>query len=78
MAELKLYPEEAQIFVDESGIDSFFLRLHGWAKRGTQVFGEVCGKRSARESFIAAKTSSKVFAPLAFKVLATPNFLTNG
>ncbi len=67
LAELKAYPEEARVFVDESGINSYFHRLYGWSKRGTQVFGEACGKRFARESFVAAKNGSRVFAPLCFQ-----------
>lgn len=67
LAELKTYPEDRQVFVDESGINSFFYRLYGWARRGIQVFGEVCGKKFARESFVAAKRGTQVFAPLCFQ-----------
>lgn len=67
MAELQAYPKDRRVFVDESGINSFFHRIFGWSKRGRQVFGEVCGKRFARESFIAAKRGKTVFAPLCFQ-----------
>lgn len=67
LKELKAYPEDARIFVDESGINSYVHRAYGWARRGMQVFGEVCGRRFARESFVAAKVGSKVFAPLCFQ-----------
>lgn len=67
MEEVKAYPKTERIYVDESGIDSYFHRLYGWSKRGIQIFGEVCGKRFARESFIAAKRGSKVIAPLCFQ-----------
>lgn len=67
LEELKTYPANARVFVDESGIDSYFHRLYGWAKRGAQVFGEICGRRFARESFVAAKVGAKVFAPLCFE-----------
>ena len=67
MAEIKAYPEEALIFVDESGIDVYFHRAYGWSKRGQLIFGEIPGKKFARESFIAAKTKTKVFAPLCYE-----------
>lgn len=55
------------MFVDESGIDSFIFRSHGWSKRGQAVYGSVSGKRFYRESFIAAKRSSEILSPLCFQ-----------
>jgi transposase len=55
------------VYVDESGIDSYLHRSHGWALSHERTYGEVSGKRFARESFIAAKCSSKVLAPLCFQ-----------
>lgn len=42
-------------------------RAYGWAEKGKLVYGEVSGKRFARESFIAAKCGSKILAPLCYK-----------
>lgn len=67
MAEVAAYPAESLVFVDESGIDSYLHRQHGWSKKGELVFGEIPGKRFARESFIAALNKSNVFAPLCFE-----------
>jgi transposase len=53
--------------VDESGIDSYFHRSHGWAPSHERVYGEISGKRFARESFIAARCGSTIFAPLCFQ-----------
>jgi transposase len=53
--------------VDESGIDSYIHRSYGWAPSTERVYGEISGKRFARESFIAARCDSKVFAPLCFQ-----------
>lgn len=55
------------MFVDESGIDSYLHRQYGWSKKGRLVFGEIPGKRFARESFIAALSQSNIFAPLCFE-----------
>lgn len=53
--------------MDESGIDSYFHRSYGWAPSRERVYGEISGKRFARESFIAARCGSTVFAPLCFQ-----------
>jgi transposase len=65
--QLAFYPKEALVYVDESGIDSYFHRAFGWAKRGEKVWGEVSGRRFARESFIAAKRGKKILAPFCFQ-----------
>lgn len=67
MEELNTYPKEMHVFVDESGIDTYLHRSHGWAKKGALVYGEISGKRFARESFIAAKNGAKILAPLCFQ-----------
>lgn len=42
-------------------------RAYGWARKGELIYGEVSGKRFARESFIAAKCGSEILAPLCYK-----------
>lgn len=53
--------------MDESGIDSCLYTPYGWSTRGEKIFGDIAGKRFARDSFIAAKCQSKVLAPLCFQ-----------
>ena len=67
MEQIKSYAPEDLVYVDESGIDSYFYRSHGWAPSCERVYGAVSGKRFARESFIAAKCDCKVFAPLCYQ-----------
>ena len=55
------------MYVDESGIDKFLHKAYGWAKRGKLVYGEVCGRRYHRESFVAAKCGSKILAPFCYR-----------
>jgi transposase len=55
------------VYVDESGIDTFLHRTHGWGLRGEKVMGEVSGKRFARESFVAGLCGQKVLAPLCYQ-----------
>jgi transposase len=42
-------------------------RDRGWAPRGTKIYGDIKGKKYARESFIAGKVGSKIIAPFCFK-----------
>lgn len=67
LEQIKQYPIEALVFVDESGIDSYLYSPYAWSKRGEKVFGEISGKRFARDSFVAAKCKSKILAPLCFQ-----------
>ena len=53
--------------MDESGINSFVCQEYGWSARGKDVFGEVSGKRFARESFVAAWCNNKIMAPFCYK-----------
>ena len=59
--------KENLVYVDESGIDNYLHRAYGWAVRGQKVYGEVSGKRFARENFIAAQCGSKILAPMCFQ-----------
>ncbi len=67
MEQIKPYSKESLVYVDESGIDSYMHRPFGWAKRGKLVYGEISGKRYARESFVAAKCESKILAPFCYQ-----------
>ncbi len=67
MGHIKPFSINDLVYVDESGIDSYVHRSHGWAPSYERVYGAISGKRFARESFIAAKCGSKVFAPLCFE-----------
>ena len=67
MEQIKAIAVSDLVYVDESGIDSYLHRSYGWAQRGYRAYGEISGKRFARESFIAAKCDSKIFAPLCFQ-----------
>lgn len=55
------------VYVDESGVDSFFHNPYGWASRGKKVYGDVPGKRYARESFVAGLCNGKVLAPFCYE-----------
>lgn len=67
MEQIALYEKKDRVYVDESGIDSYIHRPFGWAEIGKLIYGEVSGKRYARESFVAAKCGSQILAPLCFQ-----------
>ena len=60
------HAEEKLVYIDESGIDKFISREHGWSARGDKIVGSVSGKRYARESFIAGQLKNKIIAPLCY------------
>jgi transposase len=67
LEQIALYAKDDRVYVDESGIDSYIHRSFGWATRGALIYGEISGKRYARESFVAAKCGSQILAPLCFQ-----------
>lgn len=74
---LKQIPEEKRVYIDESGINEYLQRQNGRAARGEKVYGAVSGNRYHRESFIAAKKQSTIFAPFCYTgTCNTPLFNT--
>jgi len=54
-------------YVDESGIDRHLVREYGRASRGEKVYGEVSGKKFARDSVVAALNNGKPVASFGYK-----------
>ena len=67
LEQIASFPLESIVYVDESGIDSYVSNSYGWSLRGSPVYGEVSGKRYARESFIAGLCGKKLLAPMCYK-----------
>ncbi len=67
MEHISQYPIDKLVYIDESGIDKFISREYGWATKGQKVYGEVSGKRYARESFIAGLNNGQIIAPFCYK-----------
>ena len=67
MEHISQYPVDKLVYIDESGIDKFISREYGWAIKGQKVYGDVSGKRYARESFIAGLNNGKIIAPFCYK-----------
>lgn len=54
------------MFVDETGIDSYVYREHGWSPRGQEIIAEVSGKKYKRQSIVAAKCGDQILAPFGY------------
>lgn len=55
------------MYLDESGLNQYLHRQHGRSLRGTEVLGEVSGKRFARQSVISALKDKKFLAAMCFE-----------
>ena len=60
------YEPDNLVYIDESGIDNYLYYPWGYGLRGQQIYGDVSGKRYARESFIAGNNGNKIIAPMCF------------
>jgi len=52
------------IYIDESGFDNRVNSVYVWAKRGQKIYGEITGKRAARQNLIAARRRHQMLAPM--------------
>ena len=66
MAHIAQYKAEDLVYIDESGIDHYLHYPWGYGIKGTKVYGEVSGKKYARESFIACKNRKRIISPMCF------------
>jgi len=56
------------VYFDESGFEAQTYRPHGWAKRGTKIFGKITGnKHKGRTNLIMAQRGKEWLAPMTFK-----------
>lgn len=53
--------------MDESGIDQGITRRLSRSLRGQKVYGKISGKRTKRQSILAAKVNNKIIAPMIFE-----------
>ncbi|MCH9625847.1 MAG: IS630 family transposase ISSsu3 [Chlamydiales bacterium] len=58
---------ENRVYLDESGINQYLHREYGRAVRGKKVFGEISGKRFARQSVVSALFEGKFLSPMCFE-----------
>jgi len=59
-------PVEQIAYVDETGIDSYLYREHGFSKCGKKIFAAVSGKKYRRVGIVAAQLGKEIIAPLQY------------
>ena len=59
-------PTSQIAYVDETGIDTYLYREHGWAERGERIIGYVSGHKFRRTGIVAAKLGKRILAPLQY------------
>lgn len=67
MQRIKSIPLEKRVYLDESGVNRYLHRQHARSLRGTQVLGEVSGRRFGRQSVISALKDKKFLSPMCFE-----------
>ena len=53
-------------YVDETGIDTYLFREHGYAPKGQKIRAKISGKKYKRVGIVAAKIGEKIVAPLEY------------
>lgn len=64
---LEKIPLDQRVYIDESGINEYLYREYGRDLRGKKIYGEISGKRFARQSVISGLFNGKFFAPMCFE-----------
>ena len=59
---IKDIPDENIVYVDETGIDSFYYREFGYAKRGTKVYQKIPGRKFQRTNIVAAMCGNSIIS----------------
>ena len=71
------YGSKNIVYVDESGFAKHSYRPHGWAVRGTKVFGQVAGNhKQGRTNLIMAQRGKEWLAPMLFDGSCTHEVVT--
>lgn len=52
--------------MDETGIDTYLHREHGWSLRGKPLMGTVSGRKFKRTGIVAAQMGKSIIAPLQY------------
>ena len=66
LSQIAQIPTAQLAYVDETGIDNYLYREHGWAQRGELVIGQVCGHKYQRTGIVAAQVGKSIIAPLQY------------
>ena len=53
-------------YIDETGIDTYLFREHGYAPKGQKICTKISGKKYKRVCIVAAKIGEKIVAPMEY------------
>ena len=67
MEQIAEIPPDRIAYADETGIDSYPYRTHGWLKRGKPLAGRISGRKFKRTGIAAAKIRKTIIAPLQYE-----------
>ena len=63
---IKGIPPENIAYIDETGIDTYLFREHGYAPKGQKIYDKISGKKYKRVGIVAAKIGDKIVAPMEY------------
>ena len=64
--QIKGIPVENIAYIDETGIDTYLFREHGYAPKGQKIYDKISGNKYKRVGIVAAKIGEKIFAPMEY------------
>jgi len=65
------------VYFDESGFEEEVVRPHGWALKGTKVYGDVSGSKRRRTNLIMAQRQKEWLAPMIFDFSCNANVVNS-
>ena len=66
LKEIKHFPPESLVYIDESGIEITSVKDRGWGKKGQLLIAKKSGKYYQRTNIIAGYVNKQSIAPLVF------------
>jgi len=66
MEELEQIPPEKRAYIDESGVNKYYIREYGHALKGVKIEDSKRGKKFHRTNVVAAKIGDKIVAPYCY------------
>ena len=64
--QIKGIPPENTAYIDETGIDIYLFREHGYAPKGQKIYDKISGRKYKRIGIFAAKIGKKIVAPMEY------------
>lgn len=68
----------APVYIDETGVDTYFYREYDRSLKDQLIGGEVYGRRYQRISLVVGLTNSELIAPMTYDETMTSDFLKLG